>query len=57
MVISSGNFGKHEFLMNGNVLTQKGLLEKVASIKRLEYYHSVVTWKSKVTFQKHNIVD
>ena len=57
MVISSGNFGKHEFLMNGNVLTQKGLLEKVASIKRLEYYHSVVTWKSKVTFQKHNIVN
>ena len=35
--LSSGNVGKHEFLTNDDVLPEKGLLEKAASMKRFEY--------------------
>ena len=34
---SSGNVSKHEFLTGRDVLTEKGLLEKVAALKRFEY--------------------
>ena len=35
--LSSENVGKHEFLTSDNVLPEKGLLEKAASMKRFEY--------------------
>ena len=35
--LSSGNVGKHKFLTSDDVLPEKGLLEKAASIKRFEY--------------------
>ena len=35
--LSLGNVGKHEFLTSHNVLPEKGLLEKAASMKRFEY--------------------
>ena len=34
---SSGNVSKHEFLTGRDVLTEKGLLEKAAALKRFEY--------------------
>ena len=34
--LSSGNIGKNDFL-TGNILPEKGLLEKAATIKRFEY--------------------
>ena len=35
--LSSGNVGKHEFLMSEDISSEKERLEKVATIKRLEY--------------------
>ena len=36
-VLSSGNIGKYEFLTGKDVLPEKDLLEKAATIKRFEY--------------------
>ena len=36
--LSSGNNSKHEFLTGKDVLPEKGLLEKAATLKRFEYY-------------------
>ena len=36
-VLSSGNFGKYDFLTGKNIFIEKDLLEKVAAIKRFEY--------------------
>ena len=35
--LSSGNVGKYEFLTGKDVLPEKDLLEKIATVKRLEY--------------------
>ena len=35
--LSSGNFGKYDFLTGKNIFIEKDLLEKVAAIKRFEY--------------------
>ena len=35
--LSSGNVGKYEFLANKDVLLEKDLIEKAATIKKLEY--------------------
>ena len=35
--LSSGNVGKHEFLMSEDISSEKERLEKVATIKRFEY--------------------
>ena len=35
--LASGNFGKYKFLTGGHILPEKELLEKVATIKILEY--------------------
>ena len=35
--LSSGNFGKQDFLTGKNIFIEKDLLEKVAAIKRFEY--------------------
>ena len=35
--LSSGNVSKYEFLSSKDVLSEKDLLEKAATIKRLEY--------------------
>ena len=37
MALSSGNVCKYEFLTDKNVLLQKDLLDKAATIKRFEY--------------------
>ena len=37
LALSSGNVGKYEFLKGKNILPEKGLLEKAATIKRFEY--------------------
>ena len=36
--LSSGNVGKYEFLTEKDILTEKKLLEKAATIKTLEYF-------------------
>ena len=38
--LSSGNVGKYEFLTGKDVLSEKGLLEKAAAVKRVEYLPS-----------------
>ena len=35
----SGNVGKHEVLMGEDVLPEKGLLEKSATVKDLNIHH------------------
>ena len=37
MALSSGNVCKHEFLTDKNVLLEKDMLDKAATIKRFEY--------------------
>ena len=37
MALSSGNIGKYEFLTGKDVLAEKGLLEKAATVKRFGY--------------------
>ena len=37
LVLSSRNVGKYEFLTGQDVLPEKDLLEKAASVKRFEY--------------------
>ena len=37
MALSSGNVCKYEFLTDKNVLLEKDLLDKAATIKRFEY--------------------
>ena len=37
MALSSGNVGKYEFLTGEDVLPEKGLLIKAATIRRFEY--------------------
>ena len=37
LVLSSVNVSKFEFFTGGDVLPEKGLSEKAATIKRLEY--------------------
>ena len=36
--MSSGNIGKDEYLTGEDVLPEKGLLEKAATIKRFKYW-------------------
>ena len=56
MALSSGNNCKYEFLIGGDVLPEKELLEKAATIKRFEYLslHSELK-KQTGTLQKINI--
>ena len=37
MSLSSGNFGKYEFLTDKKVLSEKAFLEKATTMKRFEY--------------------
>lgn len=37
MALSSENIGRHEFLTDEEVLSEKSLLEKPATIKKIEY--------------------
>ena len=39
LALSSGNVGKYEFLTGEDVLPEKQLLEKAATIKRLNIHH------------------
>ena len=39
LALSSGNVGKYEFLTGEDVLPEKELLEKAATIKRLNIHH------------------
>ena len=54
MVLLLWNVGKYEFLTEGNVLLEKGLVEKATT-----YEHSVRQWveKTKLISQESNIVD
>ena len=52
----SGNVGKYEFLTDKDVLPEKDLLEKAATIKKFEYSPlSSELKKNKLTLQKMNI--
>ena len=55
MALSSGNVGKYEFLTGEDVLPEKGLLIKAATIRRFEYSPLGLSWKSRLIFQRNNI--
>ena len=51
----SGNVSKYEFLIGKDVLPETDLLEKATLLKKdLKIHHEVVSWKSKLVFQKNS---
>ena len=53
--MSSGNASKHEFLTGKDVLPEKDLLEKAATMKRFEYSPLCKELKSQTDIAKNNI--
>ena len=49
MALSSGNNCKYEFLIGGDVLPEKELLEKAATIKRFEIF-LITQWVEKANW-------
>ena len=55
MALSSGNVSKYEFLMGRDILSEKGILQKAAIIKRFEYNPLVNELKRQTDIAKqHN---
>ena len=52
--LPSGNVSKYEFLTSEDVLQEKGLLEKVATIKKIEYSPLGSELENKLILQKIN---
>ena len=52
--LPSGNVSKYEFLTSEDVLPEKGLLEKVATIKKIEYSPLGSELENKLILQKIN---
>ena len=53
--LSSGNFGKYEFLTCEYILPERELLEKAATIKRFEYSPLGSDLKKQTDIAKNNI--
>ena len=52
MALLSGNFSKYEFLTGEDVLPEKGLLRKTATIRRCEYGSLCNDLKKQTSIQK-----
>ena len=57
LALSSGNVGKYKFLTDEDVLPEKYLLEKAATVKNLEYLSLGYELKKQTDIAKNNTKD